>query len=115
MVEAGIDSQGDHVLNRVLAYSKFDLDETANRIKDRRFALEDKMRQAGILVDSVKRMMRAFNRAYARVVRQLEEKSVEEQLEELRQEDEDIKRALKAWDDERARDDEEECDLYMAD
>ena len=44
MVEAGMDSQGDHVLNRVLAYSKFDLDKTANRIKDRRFALEDKMR-----------------------------------------------------------------------
>jgi hypothetical protein len=56
-------------LNRVLAHSKFDLDETANRIKDRRFALEDKMRQAGILVDSVERMMRAFNRAYARAVR----------------------------------------------
>jgi hypothetical protein len=65
-------------LNRVLAHSKFDLDKTANRIKDRRFALEDKMRQAGILVDSVERMMRAFNRAYARAVRQLEEKSVEE-------------------------------------
>jgi hypothetical protein len=44
MVKARIDSQGDHVLNRVLAHSKFDLDETANRIKDRRFALEDKMR-----------------------------------------------------------------------
>ena len=57
--------------------------------------------------------MRAFNRAYARVVRQLEEKSVEKQLEELRQEDEDIRRALKAFDDDCAQDD--ESDLYMAD
>ena len=80
----------------MLAHSKFDLDKTANRIKDRRFALKDKMRQASILVNSIKRIIKAFNKAYARVVRQLEEKSVEEQLEELRQEDEDIKRALKA-------------------
>ena len=50
-------------------------------------------------MDSVERMIRAFNRAYARAVRQLEEKSVEEQLKELRQEDEDIRRALKAFDD----------------
>jgi len=44
IVEARIDSQGDHVLNRVLAHSKFDLNKTTNQIKDRRFALEDKMR-----------------------------------------------------------------------
>ena len=53
----------------MLAHSKFDLDKTANRIKDRRFALKDKMRQASILVDSVKRIIRAFNRAYAKVIR----------------------------------------------
>ena len=69
----------------MLARSKFDLDETANRIKDRRFALEDKIRQAGIPADIVERMMRAFNRAYAVAVRKLEEKSIKEQLEELRQ------------------------------
>jgi len=64
-------------------------------------------------VDSVERMIRAFNRAYARAVRQLEEKSVEEQLKELRQEDEDIRRALKAFDNDCAQDD--ESDLYIAD
>ena len=53
----------------MLAYSKFDLDKTVNRIKDWRFALKDKMRQASILVDSVKRIIRAFNRAYAKVIR----------------------------------------------
>jgi hypothetical protein len=53
----------------VLAHSKFDLDKTANRIKDRRFALKDKMRQASILVNSIKRIIKAFNKAYARVVR----------------------------------------------
>jgi hypothetical protein len=44
LIEAGQDSQGEHVLNRVLTWSKFDVDETANRIKDRRFALEDQIR-----------------------------------------------------------------------
>ena len=72
MIEAGQDSQGEHHLNRVLARSKIDVDETANRIKDRRFALEDQMRQAGILAENVERMMREFNRAYAVAVRHFE-------------------------------------------
>jgi hypothetical protein len=72
MIEAGQDSQGEHRLNRVLARSKIDVDERANRIKDRRFALEDQMRQAGVPVENVERMMRAFNRAYAVAVHRLE-------------------------------------------
>jgi hypothetical protein len=52
----------------VLVYSKFDLDKTANQIKDQRFALENKMRQVDISVDSIEQIIRAFNRAYARVV-----------------------------------------------
>ena len=72
IIEAGHDSQGEHYLNRVLARSKVDVDETANRIKDRRFALEDQMRQAGIPAENVERMMGAFNRAYAVAVRHLE-------------------------------------------
>ena len=65
MIEAGQDEQGEHYMNRVLARSKMDVNETANRIKDRRFALEDQMRQAGIPVANVERMMNAFKRAYA--------------------------------------------------
>jgi MULE transposase domain len=87
MVEVGQDSQGEHVLNRILARSKFDLDETANRIKDRRFALEDKMRQSGIPIQNIERMMRAFNRAYASAVRHLEGMSLEAQMNALLMED----------------------------
>ncbi len=87
LVEVGQDSQGEHVLNRILARSKFDLDETANRIKDRRFALEDKMRQSGISIQNIERMMRAFNRAYASAVRHLEGMSLEAQMNALLIED----------------------------
>ena len=72
MIEAGQDEQGEHYMNRVLARSKMDVNETANRIKDRRFALEDQMRQGGIPVANVERMMNAFNRAYAVAVHHLE-------------------------------------------
>jgi len=72
IIEAGYDLEGEYYLNRVLARSKVDVDETANRIKDRRFALEDQMRQAGIPAENVERMMGAFNRAYAVAVRHLE-------------------------------------------
>jgi hypothetical protein len=64
-------------MNKVLERSKFDLDKTANRIKDRRFALEDKIRQAGIPIENIERIMRGFNRAYAEAVRHLESISLE--------------------------------------
>ena len=67
----------------MLAYSKFDLDETVNRIKDRRFALEDKIRQTEIPIKNVEWMMRGFNRAYAEAVRHLEEISIDDQIKQL--------------------------------
>lgn len=80
LIKAGQDLQGEHVLNRAYARSKFDLDKIFNKIKDRRFALEDKMRQAEIPVESVERMMRGFNRAYAIVIEHLEQLTLERLL-----------------------------------
>jgi hypothetical protein len=40
-VEAGINSQGDVERNRALVKGKLDVDEVVNKIKDRRYKLED--------------------------------------------------------------------------
>ena len=81
LIEAGQDSQGEHVLNRMLTRSKFDLEETSNRIKDRRFYLEDRIRQSGMPSANADRIMRAFNRAYAVAIEHLQTMSINALLE----------------------------------
>ena len=81
LIEAGEDSQGEHALNRMLARSKFDLEETSNRIKDRRFYLEDRIRQSGMPSANADRIMRAFNRAYAVAIEYLQTMSINALLE----------------------------------
>jgi hypothetical protein len=76
-VEAEQDSQGIHVLNRAMVRSKFDLDETANKIKDRRFFLEDRIRQSGMPVENAERVMRAYNRSFTVAIRQLQSLSLD--------------------------------------
>ena len=61
--------------------SKFNLDETSNRIKDQRFYLEDQIRQSDVPLASADRIMRAFNRAYASAIEHLQTMSIDSQLE----------------------------------
>ena len=62
----------------MLTRSKFDLEETSNRIKDRRFYLEDRIRQLGMLQAKADR---AFNRAYAVAIEHLQTMSINALLE----------------------------------
>ena len=87
LIEAGQDSQGEHALNRMLARSKFDLEETSNRIKDRRFYLEDRIRQSGMPSANADRIMRAFNRAYAVAIEYLQTMSINALLEFAKDDD----------------------------
>jgi hypothetical protein len=60
-----------------MARSKFDLDETANKIKDRRFFLDDRIRQSGMPVENAERVMRAYNRSFIVAIRQLQSLSLD--------------------------------------
>jgi len=43
--------------------SKLDMEETANKIKDRRSTIEDQIRLSGMTLENAERVMRAYNRS----------------------------------------------------
>ena len=75
-MEAGFDSQGDNTIKKALARSKIDLEESTNRIKDRRYAIKDQLWQAELPVESIERVLRAFNRGLAAAIASVEKMSI---------------------------------------
>lgn len=65
-----------------MARTKLDLEETTNKVKDYKFSIKDKVLRFGMLIDRAKRVMRAYNRAYAIAAQQLAALSIE-QLEDM--------------------------------
>jgi len=79
-VDAGTDSQEDRSMEKILASSKLDMEETANRIKDRRYTIEDQIRLSDMTLENVERVMRAYNRSLAMAAEKLAGMSVDELL-----------------------------------
>ena len=48
-------------MEKILASSKLDMEETANRIKDRRYNIEDQIRLSGMTLENAERVMRAYH------------------------------------------------------
>jgi len=79
-MDAGADSQGDQSMEKMLASSKLDMEETANRIKDRRYTIEDQIRLSGMTLENAERVMRAYNRSLAMAAERLAGMSIDELL-----------------------------------
>ncbi|KAN0073452.1 hypothetical protein V8E54_008672 [Elaphomyces granulatus] len=79
-MDAGADSQGDRNMEKMLASSKLDTEETANRIKDRRYTIEDQIRLSGMTLENAERVMRAYNRSLAMAAEKLAGMSIDELL-----------------------------------
>jgi hypothetical protein len=79
-MDAGADSQGDRSMEKILASSKLDMEETANRIKDRRYNIEDQIRLSGMTPENAERVMRAYNRSLAMAAEKLAGMSINELL-----------------------------------
>jgi DNA-nicking Smr family endonuclease len=56
------------------------MEETANRIKDRRYAIEDQIRLSGMTLENAERVMRAYNRSLAMAAEKLAGMSINELL-----------------------------------
>jgi len=79
-VDAGADSEGDRSMEKISASSKLDMEETANRIKDRRYAIEDQIRLSGMTLENAERVMRAYNQSLAMAAEKLAGMSINELL-----------------------------------
>jgi hypothetical protein len=75
-----VDSQGDRSMEKILASSKLDMEETANRIKDRRYSIEDQIRLSGMTPENAERVMRAYNQSLAMAAEKLARMSIDELL-----------------------------------
>jgi MULE transposase domain len=78
IIEVGQGSQGDRTMERAMARSKLDLDETANRIRDRRFFIQDRLAESRMPVEKAERVMRGFNQMYASMMRKLDKLTMDE-------------------------------------
>ncbi|KAN0067964.1 hypothetical protein V8E54_013892 [Elaphomyces granulatus] len=80
VMDAGGDSQEDRSMEKMLASSKLDMEETANKIKDRRYTIEDQIRLSGMTPENAERVMRAYNRSLAMAAERLAGMSIDELL-----------------------------------
>jgi DNA-nicking Smr family endonuclease len=67
-------------MEKMLASSKLDMEETANKIKDRRYTFEDQIRLSGMTLENAKRVMMAYNRSLAMAAERLAGMSIDEVL-----------------------------------
>ena len=51
-------------MEKMLASSKLDMEETANRIKDRRYTIENQIRLFGMTLENAERVIRAYDRSF---------------------------------------------------
>lgn len=67
-------------MEKMLASSKLDMEETANRIKDRRYTIEDQIRLSSMTLENAERVMRAYNRSLGMAAERLAGMSIDELL-----------------------------------